>query len=169
MFIIGMAILPIINTYYEGSLLAYRFQIGNIEDESRYDLLITAFKTGFQNPIFGVGPRNFILYSGSMSFSHCSYSELIANSGIIALILYISILYYLFKKNIQLFRKGLNYRKFSIYIFMFLCFYVIYNLFYVFYEVIFLMGFLFLVIVHLDKVISTEGRLDIPYENILTA
>lgn len=157
--IIAMTVVPIMTYYYHGSILETRFQIESLEDESRYGLMLLALEAGFKNPIFGVGPGNFILYSGVYAgFSHCSYTELLANNGLVALGLFISILYYFYNKNRKLYSLGNNSRKNAMFFYGFIFFYCLYNFFYVFYLNLFMMGFLYLGLAHLETSISTEEK-----------
>jgi O-Antigen ligase len=148
--IIGMSIVSVLNSYYHGSILESRFNIESVQNESRYNLIMRAFEVGCQNPVFGVGPGNYELYSGTMLFSHSTYMELFANNGIFALLLFISILYYFFKKNIQLYSLGEYRHKNALYFFCFILIYSAYNFFYVFHTSLFMMGFFYIVYVHMD-------------------
>lgn len=157
--IAGMTLVPVLSYNYQGSILQRRFQIQDIESESRYSLIVKALEVGYQNPVLGVGPGNFRLYTVNNAFSHCSYTELFANNGIIALGLFIAILYYYFKKNKKLFYDEHSDQKNAIYFYCFIAIYALYNLFYVFYLNLFMLGFFFLVLAHLEITIK-QGQAD---------
>lgn len=154
--IIGTAIVPILNSYYEGSILESRLQTESINNSERYNLAMKAFNVGCQNPVFGVGPGNYILYSGSKVFSHSSYSELFANNGIVGLFIFTSILYNYYKRNRRLLGLGKNFRKNSMYFILFFLMFLIYNVFYVFYLDLFLMGFFYVVLAHIEMSIEQK-------------
>jgi|WetSurMetagenome_2_1015567.scaffolds.fasta_scaffold16426_4 O-antigen ligase len=154
--ILGAILVPVLSSYYEGSVLESRFQIEDLQNESRYHLIMRAVEVGCQNPLFGVGPGNYELYSGNMQFSHSTYTELFANNGVIALLLFISILYSFLKKNMSLYSSGQHLRKNAMYFFCFILLYILYNLFYGFHLSLFLMGFFFVVLAHLEISLEQE-------------
>lgn len=150
--IIVMTLVPVLTFYYQGSILESRFQIESLKNDSRIGLIFQALEVGYQNPVFGVGPGNFVKYSGVYeTFSHCSYTELLANNGIVALGLFISILYFFYKKNRQLYLKGHDSRKIAMFFYGIFLLYCIYNLFYGFYLNLFMMGFFYVLLVHLEE------------------
>lgn len=59
---------------------------------SRQDLLKTSLIVTMQHPIFGVGPRNFQVLSGSWHGAHNTYTQVSSEAGIPALILLVLIL-----------------------------------------------------------------------------
>jgi O-antigen ligase len=132
---------------YIGTNLERRFE-NEYSEDSRYVLIKEAIEVGFENPIFGVGPGNFGQYSTEKVFSHCSFTELFANNGVIGLILFLVLFQKLFKSiKILYFRK--NGDKVPVYLFVGVVVYFIYNLFYVFYLNLNLFGFLFVMIGHI--------------------
>jgi len=143
-------VLPFLSSYYQGSFLESRIQIVSIEDETRYGLIEKAFQVGLKNPIFGVGPGNFILHSGKMHYSHTTYLELWANNGFLGVILYVLILLYFIRRSLLLGSYGSIHRKTALYFFGFIGVFAVYNLFYVFHINPYLMGFLFVVLVNLE-------------------
>lgn len=154
--LISITLVPILLHNYEGSIMQERMQMNSLDDEPRIYLAMKAIDIGFNNPLFGVGPGNFILYSG-FGFSHSTYTELLANNGIVALFIFISIFYYFLKKNRQYYLMGKSYRKRALYFYLFIFLYSVYNLFYGFHIQLFMMGFFYLVLIHLEKSISREG------------
>lgn len=151
------ALFPVWNQYYENSNLRYRFGL-DLKYDERTILLRSAIQVGLENPILGVGPGNFMRYNYLSANSHCSFTEIFANNGLLALLIYISIF---IKLGLELVRSFKNNREdLSISYFMvFLMTYTIYNFMYVFYIDLFLLGFLFLVIGHFyfHKSLSVTG------------
>lgn len=131
---------------YENSYLFQRTQNEEIEDDPRTHLLIDAFQVGMDHFFTGVGAGNYVRYSYSKHFSHCTYTELFANTGIIGFMLYVSILIRFLKKQISRYKmfKDDMFLIFGVFAFIF----IIDNFFYVFYNSIWLMGFFVLVIAH---------------------
>lgn len=153
---ISVAIIPVLDFYYEGSILERRFQIESVQNESRYVLAKRAIVVGFQNPMFGVGPGNYRLYNLDTKLSHSSYTELFANNGIIALIIFLSLLYYFYKRNRYLFSSVKNCIKDAMYFLSYLILFALYNVFYPFYLQLFLMGFFYIVMVHMEIFIISK-------------
>lgn len=136
---------------YEESFLYRRLNSTNLEDESRFGLLVEAFNVGILNPIFGVGPANFYLYSPTKHYSHSTYFEIFANNGLIGLLLFLSILVNFIKSSSSLyFQKDVSAKRLSLYFYVFILTYSLYNFLYVFHVSLYLMGFFFLVQSHLD-------------------
>ncbi len=75
-----------ITTQYGDRLLYAQARMDSIlEDKStqkRYDLIIEGLSVFSKNPIFGVGINNFRYYSSFNTYSHCSYTELLACTGL---------------------------------------------------------------------------------------
>ena len=142
-FIIGVVVcavfsLDIISETYDNSFLKTRNE-KNIEEDGRFKVLQEAIEVGRENPIVGVGPGNFILHSSDRIFSHCSYTEVFANNGVIGLILYVFLVGYFIGKQFQYFRRT---RKTSYLIFLTFGFvFAFHNFLYVFYSDIWLMSF----------------------------
>lgn len=163
--IVVMILVPVLNHYYQNSFLQKRMVIEDIKEESRYELISRAIQVGLQNPIFGVGPGNFIRLNDQKAFSHCSYTELFANNGIIGLLIYLIILKYFYKRNWQLYQMSQDGRKQSFYFYSFILLFTLYNFFYVFYTSLFLLAFFFLVLVHVEQSINHEEELQEEYTN----
>ena len=130
---------------YDGSLLQERNQM-SIEDDERTLVIKEAVKYGFENPLFGLGPGNFVKYSSYNVFSHCTYTELFANSGLFAVLIYVILLFrFIWTQWLRYIRsKQIPYLIFCI----FGVFFVVDNFFYVFYNGLWLMGFFVLVATH---------------------
>jgi len=77
--------------------------------EARKELLKLSVTTALNHPIFGVGPGCFIIISG-WHVAHNSYTELAAECGALALILFLMALFSAFK-NVRLIRKSRRYRE----------------------------------------------------------
>ena len=145
-----MLVEPIMETY-NNSYLKVRNET-KIEDDGRFKVLTEAIEVGNSHPITGVGPGNFYLLSSNHIFSHCSYTEAYANTGIIGLILYLYLICYYLKQQYLGYRltrdkKYLEYLTFGI-IFTF------YNFFYVFYSDLWLMSYFMFVALASGKVLS---------------
>ena len=130
---------------FDGSLLAVRSET-ELTDDNRIYLLWRAFYVGLHNPVFGVGPGCFIYFSGTMHFSHCTYTELMACSGLIPAFLYIAIIYKFVKMQVA------RYKETKLPLFLaFTVFGIIFaldNFFYVFHTDIWLISFLMIVCAH---------------------
>jgi O-antigen ligase len=61
--------------------------------EARKELLINSIKTAIHHPVFGIGAGNFEVTAGSWHVAHNSYTELAAEGGFPALILFLLMLY----------------------------------------------------------------------------
>lgn len=133
---------------FTSSLLFSRYE--NIEEDSRLFLMNKAFEVGLNNPIFGVGCGNFMYYSGLYVFSHCSYTELFANSGLLTACIY------MFWALGVIFIQIKRYHKTNSNIFIYLalvCFmWFLSNFFFVFYINVWLMGFWGLVLGTSDSI-----------------
>ena len=131
-----------VTSIYNDSYLAERNNI-SLEEDSRPKLMANAIQVGFEHPVLGVGPGNFPLVSKDGRYSHCTYTELFANAGLIGFLLYAILVLKLFYT---------NYKRFRIYkdqiylIYMtFALIFIVYNFVYVFYKDIWLTAFFFLV------------------------
>lgn len=138
--------IPYFETVFYDSYLLERSQV-SIEDDVRTDLLFSAIKEGFEHPVFGIGPNNFVLKYNM--FSHCTYTELFACCGIPALLMYLSLLFIFslrqYKRYIM--SKERSYVMFLIFSLIF----AVYNFLYVYISDLWLMGFLFIVIGHSEQ------------------
>lgn len=155
-FVIGMCMILAVGNYaidkvadiYQDSLLLKRSK-SDIKDGSRTKLLTDAISVGMEHPIVGVGPGNYVKFSYSQHFSHCTYTELFANHGIPGILLWFNLLFVFLKKQINYYFKTRDK--------IFLCFlsfgiiFCIDNLFYVFHNCMFLMPLFLIVGSHSDK------------------
>jgi O-antigen ligase len=89
---------------YAGSTLEQRFQQTDVDlgtnrqvteafgsAEQRKDLLVQSLRVTAQHPLFGVGPGNFENVSGTWLVTHNSYTQVSAEGGIPAFLLYVLI------------------------------------------------------------------------------
>jgi O-antigen ligase len=72
--------------------------------QQREQLLWRSIEVTAKHPLFGVGPGNFAIISGSWHVTHNSYTQMSSEGGIPALIFYVAILWYGFK-NLERTRK----------------------------------------------------------------
>lgn len=149
-FIIGAVSVWLLSTntleaIFEGTLLQERYEL-DLEDDERTLVLREAIDVGNSHPITGVGPGNFVLQSRYHVFSHCTYTELYANSGFIASLIFILVIAYFIIKQFNRYRKS----KDTMYLFFmaFGVFFAIDNFVYVFYAQLWLMAFFVLVASH---------------------
>lgn len=89
--LVCVASIDTITEAYDNSFLKVRSE-ANAKDDVRLLLLQDAIKVGCQHPIMGVGPGNYVRYSFDGHFSHCTYTELFANTGIIGVLIYVNLL-----------------------------------------------------------------------------
>ena len=127
---------------YEGSYLKERNE-KNLEEDSRPKLMANAVRVGLKHPVFGVGPGNFIFYSYNKHYSHCTYTELFANTGFIGLIIYVVLVIRLLVVNGRRYQKTRD-RQYLVYA-TFALIFIVYNLFYVFYKDMWLTAFFMIV------------------------
>lgn len=129
---------PMIESSYLGKRLDE-----DAKEDIRMLLMAEGFAVGREHWMLGVGTGNFIRYSVFGAFSHCSYSEIFANSGIFALITYIYLLLYFVKRQYKFYIET----KDSIFKFTFVLgvAWALYNFLYVFYTGPWLIGYFFLI------------------------
>lgn len=130
---------------YDDSYLKVRSET-KAKDDVRALLLQDAIKVGCQHPIMGVGPGNYVRYSFNRHFSHCTYTELFANTGVIGALIYVSLLLMFITSQWKRFWK---YRDKTYLVFL-VCglIYLFDNFFYVFYVDLWLIGFFILLASH---------------------
>lgn len=135
----------IVDSVFEGSLLQERYEL-KLENDQRIRVLEEAIEVGNNHPFFGVGPGNFVVYSRERVFSHCTYTELYANSGFPAILIYVLIIINFISRQFKRYRRN----KDTMYLFfmIFGVFFAIDNFFYVFYAKLWLMSFFVLVACH---------------------
>lgn len=132
---------------YDNSFLKVRSE-QDAKDDVRGVLMQDAIKVGFEHPIMGVGPGNYVRYSFNKHFSHCTYTELFANTGVVGFIIYVILLLMYIKNQWHRMRA---YRDKAYWVF-FICglIYLFDNFFYVFYVDLWLIGFFILLASHSD-------------------
>jgi O-antigen ligase len=99
-------IAAIIIWLYGGNALRERFDQTNVDSatndhsaeasasaQQRKELLLRSLKVTAQHPLFGVGPGNFEVVSGVWRVTHNSYTQISAEGGIPAFLLYVLILW----------------------------------------------------------------------------
>lgn len=133
---------------YNNSLLKQRNEI-EVGDDSRIRLAKDALKVGMEHFYIGVGNGNYVKYSSIQRFSHNTYLELFANTGIIGLSIYLYMLISYLKT--QYWRYKITEDKMFLFFIMFFVVYCIYNIFYVFYPYQWLFAFFILVSSHSDS------------------
>lgn len=150
---------PIVWNIYNNSFLAVRSEV-NVADDVRWTILKDAFRVGIENFPFGVGAGNYIRYSMTHHFSHCSYAELFANNGIIGLFIYCYLLFYYVLIQWKRF-KYTHDRQFIVFL-IFGIIYIVDQVFYVFYTDLWLIAFFVLVATHSNahyKQITTKNNI----------
>ena len=130
---------------YEGSYLEERNQF-SLEDDDRTLLIKDAIKVGNEHFLTGVGAGNYVMYSYNRHFSHCTFTELYANNGIIGVTIYVIIVFSLLRAQWKRYRRTKD--KMFLVFATFFFIYIIDNVFYVFYNSMWLMGFFAIVMVH---------------------
>ena len=143
--IVCVASIGPITKSYDNSYLKVRSET-KAKDDVRALLLQDAIKVGCQHPILGVGPGNYVRYSFNRHFSHCTYTELFANTGVIGALIYVSLILMFITSQWKRFWK---YRD-KTYLVFFVCglIYLFDNFFYVFYVDLWLIGFFILLASH---------------------
>ena len=152
----------VLDTMYEGSILQERNE-AEVEDDIRMVLLRDAFDVGVSHFFTGVGAGNFLYYTASRNFSHCTYLELFANTGIIGALLFIIPLLSFIKRQWRRYKITKDVLYISFFIFGLIFFAD--NFFYVFYPDMFLMAFLCLVMSHSDQYWKETKIIQYNYEN----
>ncbi len=142
-----MVLLPVLLSIFKGSTLEKRMG-ADIEEDSRFELLVAATEVGLENPVFGVGTSNFIFYNKRHEFSHSTYFELFAGNGVIALILFLAILIGSLKRQYNRYRFTRDNQ--FLFFLLFLLVFCLYNFFYVFINSLWLMPFYYIVECHSD-------------------
>lgn len=138
---------------YEHSTLAHRNEL-SVGDDERTFLIKDAFRVGFNNIVLGVGPGCYKLVNPTHHYAHCAYAELIACSGLPALVIYVSMLIIFIKTQIKRYYASKNRLFLS-----FALFGVIFsfqNLFYAFYLLPWLMSFFVLVSSHSNSIFKKK-------------
>lgn len=145
-----------IENIYDNSFLKVRAEKG-VKDDARSLLIQDAIKVGTEHPIVGVGPGNYVRYSYSAHFSHCTYTELFANTGVLGLIIYVYLLYTFIYVQYKRYRSC-NDKTYMVFLICGLI-YVLDNFFYVFYADLWLTGFFILLASHSEQYYKFQRRI----------
>lgn len=140
--------LDYVDSVYQQSYLALRNE-KELEDDVRVQLMKDSFHVGVDHFFTGVGAGNYVKYSFDGHFSHNTFLELFANTGIIGAMLFIVMV---FSFAIRQWRRYLVHKdRMFLFFFVFGVFFILDQFFYVFYTKLWLMGFFFLVATHSDN------------------
>lgn len=129
---------------FQDSLLMERAE--DIGEDSRLRLISEAIDIGFSNPIVGVGPGCVRLYTSDGAFSHNTFLELFAGTGLIGMIIFMVMLWRFL--SVQIKRYMVTKDKMFMYFFIFGLFFVFDQIFFVFYAQLWLISFFMLVASH---------------------
>ncbi|WP_324027964.1 O-antigen ligase family protein [Maribacter sp. BPC-D8] len=130
---------------YEGSRIQNRVEIKENTKDSRELLIEKGIEVFQENPIFGVGLGQFPLYNKFGLFTHNSYTEILAEQGLVGGILLFSLFLIPTFKSYRNYRRDKKNPLYKFYLLFFITF-LIYNNFYVFYKFPFSMMYFFLII-----------------------
>lgn len=154
--VIGIVGFEYFSELYDNSLLKQRGEM-DIEDDSRIILIGDAFKVGMDNFFHGVGAGNYQIVSYGHKFSHNTFLELFANTGIVGVLIYVGMLILYLKKQIGYYRVTGD--KLFLLFFVFGVIYCVDNVFYVFYNSQWLVAFFILVSSHSDAYFGKRYRI----------
>ena len=132
---------------YESSYLAKRSAVA-VEDDNRFILVKESLMLGLNNLFVGVGPGCVRLFTWEGTFSHNTFLELFAGTGIMGMIIYLVLLWKYLKTQIKRYKKTGD--KMFMYFIIFGCFFLLDQMFYVFHASLWLIGFFILVASHSD-------------------
>lgn len=135
------------------NLLINRLMDGG-SDVERFSLMQAAYNIGWQHPFTGIGAGNFVINNPYFLFSHNSYLELWANSGIIGVLLFSCMLLLFVLRQIRYYRNTRNIL--FLFFLWFGLFFMIYQMIYVFYHNMWLIGFFMLIAAHSEKLYREE-------------
>ncbi|WP_036153543.1 O-antigen ligase family protein [Maribacter forsetii] len=130
---------------YEGSRIQNRVAKKENTQDSRELLIEEGIEVFKQYPILGVGLGQFPLYSKYGLFTHNSYTEILAEQGIIGGMLLIMLFLIPLFKSYKNYKQDKNNEYYKFYLLFFTIF-LIYNNFYVFYKFPFSMMYFFLMV-----------------------
>lgn len=153
-----------ISNTYDNSFLKQRSE-AKIEKDPRVVLMEEAVQVGLKNPLVGVGPGNFAVVQPQHMFSHCSFTELFANSGLPAALLF---LYLLGSFPLLQFRNYKRYKNKTCLIFAVIgVIYFFYNFFYVFYIDLWLMSFFALITSHAELILGKNAVNNLRHQSLV--
>ncbi len=136
---------------YQNSQIKNRVDQGTTAEDSREVLAREALNVFYDNPFFGVGLGQFPRYSGLGQFSHNSYTEILAEHGIIGGFLILLLFGVPLVKSWQSLRKNWSSPILRLNL-LFLVTFLLYNNAYVFYKSPFSMMYFFLIISIQNKI-----------------
>ena len=141
---------------YDNSFLKIRAE-EDVKDDVRNLLIKDAIKVGAEHPIIGIGPGNYVRYSFSGNFSHCTYTELFANTGVLGALIYIYLLIAFIHTQ---YKRCMVYKDKTYAIFL-ICgiIYIFDNFFYVFYADLWLIGFFILLASHSEQYYKFQRKI----------
>ncbi|MBO4422452.1 MAG: O-antigen ligase family protein [Clostridia bacterium] len=93
-FIVAVSVIAfaIISARYGDRLLYAQARMDDIlvddSTQKRYALILEGFSVFLKNPVLGVGINNFRYYSTYTTYSHCTYAELLACTGVVGTLLF---------------------------------------------------------------------------------
>lgn len=151
-----------VSNIYNNSYLSTRNE-SEYEEDIRVALIKEAFGIGCENPIFGLGPGGFARQQLYHMFSHCTYTELFANSGFPALAIYVYFLIYFMRRQLRRYKRYND----PVYLFFFTFGFVysIYQFFYVFTADLWLISFFVFVTTHSELYNSQNHKLKITHKD----
>lgn len=138
---------------YSNSYLSTRSQ-DSAKDDIRRFLMEDALHVGFSNFFTGVGAGCYCTVSKYGLFSHSTYFELFANTGILGVSLFMSSLWCFLKTQLKRFRQTKD-NRFLVFLFFGVMF-VFDNFFFVFHFSVWLMGIFTLVASQSDSIYKSE-------------
>lgn len=141
---------------YDDSYLKVRNE-ESIKDDVRHKLMIDGINVGFDNFFKGVGAGNYVRVSFNKHFSHNTYVELFANTGIIGVSLYIYVLLLFISTQWKRYKETKD--KMLLLFCLFGVIYAIDNFFYVFYIDCWLISFFTLVSTHSELYYKEQYRI----------
>jgi hypothetical protein len=140
---------------YDGSYLSSRNEVA-YEEDIRVELIKDAIDIGLENPLFGIGPGGFTQSNSYDLFSHCTYTELFANSGLPALLLYLYLVFSFISRQFKRYRIFKD--KTYLFFLTFGVFFALYQFFYVFTADLWLISFFVFVGAHSEIYYSQNSR-----------
>ena len=138
---------------YGESYLAERSQRSFTED-SRFVLIKESVELGLNHMFVGVGPSCVRLFTYEKAFSHNTFLELWAGTGLVGMLIYVYLVYLFFKRQIKRYKHTKD--KMFLYFLVFGGFYLLDQMFYVFYASLWLIGFFILVASHSETYFNTK-------------
>lgn len=150
LFLVGASIFlfdSIGQRFYDNSYLSRRAENSVMED-TRILIAKEAFNIGLENPFVGVGPGNVSSNISTGNFSHNTFLELFAGTGIIGCILFCILLGTFVKKQYDRYR--MTHDRFFMAFLIFGIIWTFDQLFYVFHDGLWLISFFILVCTHSD-------------------